>query len=195
MLVTARRENEELQAREEESAALINELRIEKQKMMVHLQAGIRERQAVIDSLTQGDARGNTHLQVKIIEAEALKTELTSLVQRYEEEMATAQEYMSVLKAKAEAAEDKLKACRDDNRRLRAELELTRSQIDDVHKERDRAQALTAELKDALDEATSLRNTLQLGRDRHEQSLQEKVQAARRFVEASQSPEHTSPPQ
>ena len=111
LLVTTRRENEELLAREAEHQSLINELKIEKQKMMVHLQGGIRERQAVIDSLTHGNVRsGNTQMQLKIIEAEALKTELASIVQRSEEEQATTQEYVSVLKAKADSSEEKLHA-------------------------------------------------------------------------------------
>ena len=111
MLVATRRQHGELAAREQEHLDLIKELRLEKQKMMLHLQAGIKERQAVIDSLTHGDIRGaNPQLQMKIVEAEALKAEMMALVQRTEEESSTVQEYTAVLKAKADASDEKMKA-------------------------------------------------------------------------------------
>eukprot|EP00659_Diplonema_papillatum_P015189 gene15189-23199_t len=109
-LIELRQENEELSYRDVEQRELIKELRAEKQKMMFHLQNGIKERQDVIDSLCLSGASANPQLQLKMMEVESLKSQLTGILQKAEEESATSQEYAAVLKQRATAAEEGVEA-------------------------------------------------------------------------------------
>eukprot|EP01063_Lacrimia_lanifica_P010947 TRINITY_DN1770_c0_g1_i1.p2 TRINITY_DN1770_c0_g1~~TRINITY_DN1770_c0_g1_i1.p2 ORF type:complete len:495 (+),score=227.11 TRINITY_DN1770_c0_g1_i1:57-1541(+) len=180
-LISLRRENSELLIREREQSELIDELRMEKQKMMSHLQQGIRERQHIIDSLTHGDMPSGVApaVQLKVIEIEALKAELHSCSTKYEEEARTAQEFIQVLTAKSEASEERVQVLRNDNRRLRAELELSKAQVDDVYAERNRAKEIREELEQHLQQVAGLRNELLAEKQKQETLFREHIQSAR----------------
>eukprot|EP01062_Namystynia_karyoxenos_P058100 TRINITY_DN4945_c5_g1_i1.p1 TRINITY_DN4945_c5_g1~~TRINITY_DN4945_c5_g1_i1.p1 ORF type:complete len:526 (+),score=210.84 TRINITY_DN4945_c5_g1_i1:103-1578(+) len=185
-----RRECDELRERDRERQALIDELRLEKHKMMQHLQAGIRERQEVIDSVLSrggGGLDGSPELRLKIVEVEQLRAELAHCVQKADEEAAAQRDLTGLLQDRADAAEARYRQVRDENQRLRAELELATEGAKDLQAVRLRYQRTTEELEAALRDVGTLRRELHQEREMEEQALRERFE--RSAAHLSQSPE------
>jgi len=177
-----RRENEELRERELERDELVRELRLEKHKMMQHLQAGIKERQEVIDSVFTrgGGLEGNPELQLKVIEVEQLRAELAHCVHKAEEEAGAQRDLVNLLRQRNASADSRCRQLTEENQKLRAELDLALEGNKDQKRLHEKYQRTTEELEQALRDVSAVRQELQQERELEEKELRERVSHTRK---------------
>eukprot|EP01065_Artemidia_motanka_P033006 TRINITY_DN39982_c0_g1_i1.p1 TRINITY_DN39982_c0_g1~~TRINITY_DN39982_c0_g1_i1.p1 ORF type:complete len:488 (+),score=247.06 TRINITY_DN39982_c0_g1_i1:46-1509(+) len=183
-----RRECDGLRQRDKEQEELINELRVEKHRLMQNLQAGIRERQVIDSMLARGGGDGNPELQLKIVEVEQLRAELAECVQKADDEAQGQRHLVALLKERAEGSDARVRKLADECQRLRAELELTQRDARDVGMARDRYQAATEQLEAALRDMAALRQELHQERQLEQQALRDRVDHSRQHLGHAQSP-------
>lgn len=94
-----------------------------------------------------------------------------------------------MLKEKADTAEKRLNRLRDENQRLRAELELAKEGMQDLGQVRRRYEATTAELEVALRDVAGLRAELRRERELEEQNLRQRVEHCRQHLSRAHSPQ------